>query len=158
MPLHLPHYLHKPFKGKPCVRVWEDPIIGSLTWRPTCHPHIYPQHCYTRQAVLSPSRTTVIDRLLLRGMSSPQHLHPQTAAGRQLPHGGQTETHRLWAGHHSMVQCLHIRLQCIQRCEYHDHGLVHPVALVYNENDSTSLVRNLSCLYCKQTTLHVSAK
>jgi hypothetical protein len=30
--------------------------------------------------------------------------------------------------------------------------------LIIKKNDSTTLVRNLSCLYCKQTTLHVSAK
>jgi hypothetical protein len=29
--------------------------------------------------------------------------------------------------------------------------------LYFNENDSTTFVRNLSCLYCTQTTLHVSA-
>jgi hypothetical protein len=29
--------------------------------------------------------------------------------------------------------------------------------LCFNENDSTTFVRNLSCLYCTQTTLHVSA-
>jgi hypothetical protein len=30
--------------------------------------------------------------------------------------------------------------------------------LFITKNDSTTLLRNLTCFYCKQTTLHVSAK
>jgi hypothetical protein len=41
---------------------------------------------------------------------------------------------------------------------YLNLGLVHPVEPVFNENHkSIAFVSNLSCLYCTQITLHVSA-
>jgi hypothetical protein len=48
--------------------------------------------------------------------------------------------------------------ESLRMSSYLDLGLVHPVAPVFNENyKSITFVRNLSCLYCTQTTLHVSA-
>jgi hypothetical protein len=50
--------------------------------------------------------------------------------------------------------------KCLAKLQHFNLGLVHPVALVFNENHkSITFVRNLSRLYYAQynTTLHVSA-